>query len=334
MVKNLINSLKDTFNATGIAFGGHSTQAVMESVDTRAEAREQEKQQQEQLNILDNNYARHTPDENENIGAPGRIGTNQAQAKAQEILQKQKKEKELMRFLTRLQEQRMELERQINLTIEYFEQKAEEAAVQAGELRQKTVDNTERMIENSNFIRDIEKVLEADKDGISVDKEKLKKLLKDKGADIDDTTSLALLLQIAEKMVVEADEENALLEVDNDIYDKAASKFEVLQEKYSTQAIELQAKLNELNAQSLSDEEYQKQADKILEDVPFEVKREYENRNGVSKADNETKEKNIAKEQEEVTVDPMAGFMAKETNNSQANESLENSSSPPPMLSM
>lgn len=322
MVKNLINSLKDTFNATGIAFEGHSTQAVMESVDARAEAREQEKQQQEQLNILDNNYARHTPDENENIGAPGRLGTNQAQARAQEIIQKQKKEKELARFLTRLQEQRMELERQINWTIEYFEQKAEEAAVQAGELRQKIVDNTERMIENSNFIRDIEKLLEADKEGISVDKEKLKKLLKDKGVDINDSTPLALLLQTAEKMVVEANEENALLEVDNDIYDKAASKFEVLQEKYSSQAIELQAKLDELNAQGLSDEEYQKQADKILEDVPHEVKKEYEKKHQRNGADIEVQKENIAKKEVVEEFDVMA-FMD-ETSTEEPNQSNRN----------
>ena len=305
MVKSETNSLKDTFNATGVAFEGQSATVETAMVDIRAKSKAQEQAQQKAQDTLDNNFARRTPNEGEEIGAPGRIATNQAQAKAQAILQKQKKEKELTRFLNRLQEQRIELERQINWTIKYFEQKAEEAEIQAGELRQKIIDNTERMIENSDFIRDVEKLLKADKDGISIDKEKLKKLLNDRGADIDDSTPLPLLLKTAEKMVVKADEENALLEVDNDIHDKNASKWEQKTQAYKTQARELQTKFDALKAQNLSNEEYNQQANKILEGVSEEVKNEYENSYGDNAMDEIAKEDLKSVEKKEVSLNPM-----------------------------
>lgn len=303
--------LSKAFSATGIAFDGQTVTAKAATVDIRAEAREQEKALTEKTEKLDNDFARHTPAEGEEAGAPGRVGTGSAHAKAHEIIQQRKKGKELANFLTRLQEQRIEFERQINWTIHYFEQKAKEAAAQAGELRGKIVDNTERMIENSNFIREVEQLLNADKDGISIDKDKLRKLLKGQGADVDDNTPLPLLLQTAEKMVIEADEENAVLEIDNDIHDKAASKFEALVEGFETQAKNLKSKFEALKAQNLSEEDYKVAADKILEDVPDEVKDEYENRHGDNTMDEIAKKDLKSVEKKEVSLDPMAMMGAK-----------------------
>lgn len=332
MVKiSLLNRLTEAFNATGIAFDGQAAIAEAATVDIRTEARKQEQAQQDELNEIDNNFARRTPAENEEVGAPGRIGTNQAQANAHESLQKQKKEKDLARFLSRLQEQRIEFERQINWTIKYFEQKAAEAAAQAGELRQTIVDNTERMIENSNFIREVEQLLKADKDGISIDKDKLRKLLKGQGANVDENTPLPLLLQTAEKMVIEANEENAILEIDNDIHDKAASKFEALEKEYGTQAKDLKSKFEELKAQNLSEEDYKAAATKILEGVPFEVRQEYEKKKGVfSEADNEVQEENSKKENEAEAFDAFAFMDELPTENSKQESQKPLVSSPSP----
>lgn len=327
--------LKAAFSATGIAFDWQTATIEAATVDIRAEAREQEKSQSEKTDKLDNDFARHIPVEGEAVGAPGRVGTGAAHSKAHESIQQRKKGKELANFLTRLQQQRMEWERQINWTIQYFEQKAEETATQADELRQKIVDNTERMIENSTFIGGVDKLLKAHKAGEPFDKEQLRKLLKGRGADISDSTSLPILLRMAETMVIKADDENALLEVDNDIHDKAADKLDALVEGFETQAKSLKSKFEVLKAQNLSEEDYKVAVAEILEGVPFEVKREYENKNDITAIDNEVREENIAKEQEEVTVDPMAGFITKEAPQDKPSDNLDNQhTAAPPVPNM
>lgn len=322
--------LKKEFSATGIGFADEAAIPTLDNIKLSKELTEEEpqllkskafqdKQKEIELNTAKKEGGAHSI---------GKIETAQDQSYKLNSEKQRKKDKEFARFLTRLQEQRIEFERQINWTIKYFEQKAQETAAQAGDLRGKIVDNTERMIENSNFIREIGQLLKADKNGISIDKDKLRKLLKGQGADVDGNTPLSLLLQTAEKMVIEAGEENAVLEIDNDIYDKAASKLDTLVEGFEAQAKNLKSKFEELKTRGLSEEDYKKAADKILEGVPLEVKSEYENRNGDSKVDQEVQEENSKKENQSEAFDAME-FMDETPTENLKQESQKPLVSPP-----
>lgn len=324
--------LSRAFSATDITFDGQAAEA--ETVDLRAEARKQEQVQEQKLQKLDNDFARRTPDEDGNAGAPGRIGTAAAQVKAQETLQQRKKEKDLTTVLQHLQVQRDEWEKRLQWLEDWYREQAQEKLIQAKAMHQQIVDNIGRMQENSTFIGAVHKMLKAHKEGDPIDKEQLRKLLKDRGANINDGTSLPLLLRTAEKMVVEADDENALLDADNDTYENEIEEFERDAKRYTKKADEIHEKLEELKSQNLSDEEFDQRADEIWEDVPLEVKREYENSHGVNEADNGIQAENSELRKEEVTVDPMAGFMAKREPQDEQSGKLEGQNPIPPSPGM
>lgn len=267
----------------------------------------------EKLKELDANYARRAGEEEQANTAPGRIATAAAATKAHLETRTRKKEKDVSETLRRLEQQRKDMERQLEWLINWYEKQAEKAREKAAELKQKIVDNTERMIENSNFIGEIDKILKAHKNGQPINKEKLRKLLKEEGADIDDSTPLAVLLHTAKDLVIKADDENKHLEIDNDIYEKEAEGLEAEAVENENLAKETKAKLDNLKSQNLSDEEYDREANKIWDNAPYEASHQYETGNELNSIDNE-KGKMLevkSKAKEEVSTDPMAGFFNK-----------------------
>ena len=268
-------------------------------------------------------------DRGEGAQTAGLMSTNvQGGNEKLSLQEKEKKERQFNDILNRLQWQ----ERLQNLA-NWYEKQAEDALRQAKETRQKITDNIERMQENSTFIGEVDKMLKAHKGGTSIDKEKLRQLLKAGGVDIDDATHLNILLKTAESMVIAADEENALLEVDNDIYEQEAEEIEQKAAEFKMKATEIKAQLHQLESQNLSGEEYIQKAGEIWEAVPVEVRRGYENYYEDDSADAKEKEQHIVAENEEVTVDPMAMFGIKGQADLSQSKTLGNQAPEPAPLS-
>lgn len=306
MVKSQINSLKDTFNATGIGFDGQIATAEAVAVDLRANAKEAEQAEQDKLRELDDNYARHKPEENETIGAPGRIATSAAHTKSDDVIQKQKKDKEFNSFLHRLQEQRQLWEKRLAWMEQWYRDEAARKLEEAEALRQKIIDNTQEMIENSNFIRDVGIIVNAIEDGQPYDKEEFMKLLKNKGANVDDNTPLPILLKTAEKMLIEADDENALLDADNDTHEATVEQLELEAKQDIETADAVHEQLENLKAQNLSDEEFDQRANEIWGKVPKTVKEVYENKHEGVMLEKQTTDDYSNKMEQVESFDPFA----------------------------
>jgi DNA repair exonuclease SbcCD ATPase subunit len=236
----------------------------------------------------------------------GRIETALDQRKKYSTEKQRKKDKKFSDYIQRLEQQRQDLQLQLEWLIHYFEQKAREAQEEADKLRKKIADNYEQMGKNSDFIGAVDKLLKAHERGEPLDQEKLRKLLKEQGAKVDNDTPLAILLQTAEEMIIKADDDNRHLEIDASIYEKEADKYDAQFEKYSNKVEDLKAELDDLKAQNLSEEEYLQREEKIWEGVSDEARNEYENQYGDSQLDKNLQMTVQTKEEQAQSFDALA----------------------------